>query len=358
MKKVSMKDIANELNLSITTVSFVINGKSEQKGISLATSKKVLDLIKKRGFNPNSAARMLRTGKSKTIGLIVEDIGNYFFGNIAKIIEVEANKNGYNVFYSSTENNDNTAIQLINKMRNSSVDGYIITVTQGIKDEILKLKKENIPFVLIDRLIPDVETNFVILDNYTGSYDLTKHLLENGYSNIGFISIVSEMSMMKEREKGFSNALIEAKNKKTKAKTLKVHFSDSNEEMIASIQNFILKNPDLDALFFTTNYLGVLGIEALQKCNLNIPSDIAIVSFDDNDLFRLLKPSITVAAQPIKEIATASINLLLKIINKDIRLSHTTGEVIKPEIIVRNSSPKKSKNNRISKIGLAISEVD
>ena len=85
-KKISMKDIATELNISITTVSFVINGKGEEMGISSATAKKVNDLIKKRGFNPNSAARILRTGKSKTIGLIVEDIGNFFFGNILNLI--------------------------------------------------------------------------------------------------------------------------------------------------------------------------------------------------------------------------------------------------------------------------------
>ena len=98
----------------------------------------------------------------------------------------------------------------------------------------------------------------------------------------------------------------------------------------------------------------------MQKCHLNIPSDIAIVSFDDNDLFRLLTPSITVAAQPINEIATASINLLLKIINKELRPSHTTGEVIKPVIIVRNSSPKKinTKNNRLAKSTHAVAVVD
>ena len=116
MKKISMKDIARELNISITTVSFVINGKSKEKSISAATVKKVNDLISKNGFKPNNAARILRTGKSKTIGLIVEDIGNYFFGNVAKVIEIAANRNGYNVFYSSTENNVNTAKELINKM--------------------------------------------------------------------------------------------------------------------------------------------------------------------------------------------------------------------------------------------------
>lgn len=343
MKKISMKDIAQELNTSITTVSFVINGKSAEMGISPATEKKVRDLIKKRGFNPNSAARMLRTGKSKTIGLIVEDIGNYFFGNIAKIIEVEANKNGYSVFFSSTENNDDTARQLINKMRNSSVDGYIITATQGIREEILKLKKENVPFVLIDRLIPDVETNYVILDNYSGSYNLTRHLIDNGYQKIGFISIFSEMSMMTEREKGFQQAMTDAKLTVPAKSILKVNFSDSEEKIIKTITRYVKANPQLDALFFATNYLGVMGIDALQKCKLTIPTDIAVVSFDDNDLFRLLSPSITVAAQPIKEIAIQSIELLLKVIKKEQKQSMTVGEIIKPEIIIRQSSPKRKK---------------
>lgn len=341
MKKVSMKDIAKELNTSITTVSFVINGKSEEMGISPATEKKVRDLISKRGFNPNSAARILRTGKSQTIGLIVEDIGNYFFGNIAKIIEIEANKNGYNVFFCSTENNDDTAKQLINKMRNSSVDGYIITATQGLKDEIMKLKTDNVPFVLIDRLIPNIETNYVILDNYLGSYNLTKHLIDNGYNKIGFITINSEMSMMMEREKGFLNAMMIANLSTSPKNMLKVNFEESEENIIRAIKKFVQHNPDLDALFFATNYLGVMGIEALQKCGLIIPKDMAVVSFDDNDLFRLLTPSITVAAQPIKDIASQSIELLLKIINKEQKQTKTVGKIIRPEIIIRESSPKK-----------------
>lgn len=344
MKKISMKDIAQESNTSITTVSFVLNGKSEEMGISSATEKKVLDIIKKRGFNPNNAARILRTGKSNTIGLIVEDIGNCFFGNIAKIIEIEASKSGYNVFFSSTVNDDETAKRLINKMRNSSVDGYIITATQGLKEEIAKLKTENVPFVLIDRLIPDIETNYVILDNYLGSYDLTKHLIDNGYSKIGFISTESNMSMMVEREKGFLSAMKTAASLPVVYNSIfKVHFGDSEESIVEAIKKYVSQNPDLDALFFATNYLGVMGIEALQKSGLQIPKDMAVVSFDDNDLFRLLTPSITVAAQPIKDIATQAIELLLKIINKKQKQTKTVGTIIKPEIIIRESSPKKTK---------------
>jgi LacI family transcriptional regulator len=344
MKKVSIKDIARELNISITTVSFVINGKSEEMGISSNTANRVHDLINKMGYNPNSAARMLRTGKSKTIGLIVEDISNYFFGNIAKVIEIEANKNGYNVFFSSTENNDNTARELISKMKKSSVDGYIITPTVGIKDEIVKLKKENVPFVLLDRFIQDVETNYVVVDNYNGAYDLTKHLLGNGFSKIGYISIFSEMTQMKDRERGFSSALKDAGIEIKDQEILKVNFEDLNENLLKSIQEFLKMNPQLDALFFATNYLGVAGIEAIQQVDLKIGEDIAVVCFDDNDIFRLLNPSITVSAQPIREIAIQSIDLLLNAINNLEAQKQVEGKILQPIVIQRNSSIAKNRN--------------
>ncbi len=341
VKKISIKDIAKELNLSITTVSFVLNGKGKKMGISPETNNRVHALIKKRGFKPNNAARMLRNGKSKTIGLIVEDISNSFFGRIAKVIEVEANKNGYSVFFSSTENNNATAKKLINKMKDSSVDGYIITATQGLKTEILKLKEENIPFVLIDRLVPGVDADYVILDNYTGAYNLTKHLIDNNYTKIGFVTIENGMSQMIDRERGYNDALANAKIKTGYNSILKVALGQSDEVIVDRIKNFIAENPAIDSLFFSTNYLGVFGIEAIQKNNLKIPSNIAVVSFDDNVFFKLLTPSITVAAQPIKEIATKAIQHLLKKIESDNKQSRPYGQIIMPDIIVRNSSPKR-----------------
>jgi LacI family transcriptional regulator len=349
-KKISMKDIARELNISITTVSFVVNGKSKEKSISPATVKKVNDLIEKKGFNPNSAARILRTGKSKTIGLIVEDISNNFFGNVAKVVEIEAHKRGYSVFFSSTENNDYAAIQLINKMKNSSVDGFIITATEGLKEEILKLKKENVPFVLLDRLVSDVDTNYVILDNFRGAYDLTRHLIENGYTNIGFVSIINGMSQMVDREKGFYEAMNEAEIAIPENRILRVAFGETDQNVLIAIKEYLKKNTDLDALFFATNYLGVFGIEALQCCKLKIPTDIAVVCFDDNDIFRLLTPSITVAGQPINEIATQSIELLMEIIDGSRNSTKMTGKIIRPVVIIRESSAQKVIKGSVAKL--------
>lgn len=340
-KKVSIKDIAKELELSITTVSFVINGKSEEMGISEATSSKVLELIKKRDYSPNNAARLLRTGKSHTIGLIVEDLGNYFFGNIAKVVDLEASKRGYNVFLSSTDNNPKTAKALIRKMRNSSVDGMIITPTKDLKQELENLKNDKIPFVLLDRTVPGLSANTVVLDNFKGAFDLTRHLLNNGYQNIGFVTIHSDMSQMTERERGYLAAMESSSMTSKKELVLKVKFDDSAETVISSIVSFVKENIDLEALFFSTNYLGVHGIEALKQLGKSMPDDLAVVSFDDNDLFRLFTPSITVASQPIKQIAGETIELLLRLIENDVKHEMPISKVLEPELIERQSSIQK-----------------
>lgn len=340
-KKVSIKDIAKELELSITTVSFVINGKSEEMGISEATSSKVLELIKKRDYSPNNAARLLRTGKSNTIGLIVEDLGNYFFGNIAKVVELEASKRGYNVFLSSTDNNPKTAKALIRKMRNSSVDGMIITPTKDLSQELEKLKNDKIPFVLLDRTVPGLSANAVVLDNYKGAFDLTRHLISNGYQKIGFVTIHSDMSQMIEREQGYFAAMDSSKNACKNELVLKVKFDDSADSIISSIMSFVKENTELEALFFATNYLGVHGIEALKQVGKSMPDDLAVVSFDDNDLFRLFTPSITVASQPISQIAVEAIELLLRLIENDVKHESPISKVLEPELIERQSSVQK-----------------
>ena len=345
MKKVSMQDIADELGLSITTVSFVLNQKTEQMRISPETVKKVNDLIKKKGYKPNNAARVLRTGKSNTIALIVEDISNQFFGNVAKIIELIANRNGYKVFFSSTERDTQIAKTLISIMKQSAVDGFIITATGGLQEDISRLKKENIPFVLIDRILHDVDTDYVIIDNYLGGYELTDHLITRGYKKIAFVTITNGMSQMEDRRLGYKAALKDSSIPLNEKYILEVPMVEKNhEEQLEFMKQFFAENKDLDAVFFSTNYLGILGIEAIQFNKLKIGKDIAVVSFDDHDLFRLFTPSITVAAQPLDQIGSRAIEILLKKLAKTTISATPVHEVLKPEIIIRDSSPKKLKN--------------
>ena len=334
-----MNDIAKELGLSTTTVSFVINHKAEEMGISEETVKKVNALIKKKGYKPNNAARVLRTGKSNTLALIVEDIGNSFFANIAKIVEMVANKNGYKVFFSSTESDNQIAKSLISVMKQSSVDGFIITATIGLDEEIQRLKKEEIPFVLIDRIIPEISTDSVIIDNFFGGYQLTQHLITQGYKKIAFVTITNGMSQMDDRRLGYIKALEDAKL--ATDYVLEVPIVDNtNTEQLGIISNYLKEHAELDAVFFATNYLGILGIEAFKENKIQIGKDVAMVSFDDHDLYRLMNPTITVAAQPIVEIGSRAIAILLKKLKKGYTILPPINEVLAPEIIIRESTPK------------------
>jgi LacI family transcriptional regulator len=143
---------------------------------------------------------------------------------------------------------------------------------------------------------------------------------------------------MIERESGYLAAMEASKHPYKKEQLLKVKFDDSAEVIIASIMSFVKENPQLEALFFATNYLGVHGIEALKQLEKSMPDDLAVVSFDDNDLFRLFTPSITVASQPLKQIAVETIELLLRLIENEVKQESPISKVLEPELIERQSS--------------------
>src|SRR5690554_1774744 len=167
-KKLSIQDLARELGVSTTTVSFVLNGKAKEKRLSAALTKRVLDYAEKVGYRPNELAKSLRTGKTKIIGLVIEDISNPFFANIARYIEAKAYSRGYRIIYCSTENDAQRTAEFIQLFRDRYVDGYLITPPVNIADTLASLVQEGLPVVQFDRFIPEVETDSVVVDNRKG----------------------------------------------------------------------------------------------------------------------------------------------------------------------------------------------
>src|SRR5690349_20395221 len=207
MKPASIKDIAGKANVSITTVSFILNGKAEQMRISKAVIEKVNAIIKELDFKPNQIARSLRTGNTQTIGLIVEDISNPFFASIARKIEDKAYKKGYKISYSSTENDPVKAKELIEMFKSRQVDAYIIAPVPGIENDIRQLLAERIPVVIFDRNLPDMEVNCVVVDNFNGTYIATKHLIDRGKRNIAFVTVDLHVDQINNRFLGYEKAL-------------------------------------------------------------------------------------------------------------------------------------------------------
>ena len=335
MKRISIKDIAKKAGVVPSTVSFVINGKTKEMRISDELAEKVRAVIKETNYQPNHTAVSLRTGKSKIIGLIVEDISNVFFATLAKTIEDEAYALGYKIVYCSTENNDEKGSELIKMLTSQQVEGFLITPSSGMSGEVSRLLEDKKPVVLMDRYFTDVDVPYVLVDNKAGIKLGMKHLFSKGHKKIAFITVDLEQVQMQERELAYKACM---QRKGYDELVLKLSYTIKPEAAVEKIAAFITKTPDLDAVFFATNYLGVYGLESINNLKLKIPEDLAIICFDDHDIFRLFKPGITIIKQPIMDIAVTAIQLLMRQFQKE-ELTRKELHILKtPTLVVRAST--------------------
>lgn len=335
-KKTSIKDIADALGVSITTVSFILNGKAREKRISEEVTKKVEAYIDKIGYRPSHLAQSLRLGKSRVIVFMVEDISNQFFASIARLIEEKAYMNGYKIIYCSTDNDDEKAKELINTFRVRNVDGFIITPTPGLEFTIQSLLEEELPLVLFDRWLPDLDTSYVIVENRKSSEEATRHLIDQGCKHIGFVTVASDQSQMRDRMAGYLEAVEMAG---LSSNILRVTTSVLEKEMINQrIHGFLRDNPHLDGLFFATNFLAFEGLSALSDLGKRIPEEIKAISFDDHYFFNLYQPTISAIEQPLELLADKLMESMLYQLDKENAPKITLKTVLPNKLNIRGSS--------------------
>ncbi|TBW28028.1 LacI family DNA-binding transcriptional regulator [Gramella sp. KN1008] len=344
-RKISIKDISKKLGISTTTISFIINGKAENR-ISKEVIKKVEDYIEKVGYKPNSTAQTLRTGKSKTIVFMAEDISDPFFSAIAKEMEEIAFENSYKIIYCSTENKKERALELLTLFKDRQVDAFIITPPEDFKNEMEELIKENKQVVMVfDRYYDDFEHNYVVLDNLDSSIRATRYLLNNGFQNVGFVGLKSDISTTQERLHGYQQVM--AENAK-KERSVLVSFDEVKTPTgKKKIYEFISRNPQIDSLLFATNSLAITGLKLLKEMGLKIPEDISVLTFDDRDLFELYSPPISVISQPVSHLANELIEGTLNLLEEDLKPNSRFQKVLKGKLVERTSSQRISENNAI-----------
>ncbi|PPK87128.1 LacI family transcriptional regulator [Neolewinella xylanilytica] len=340
-KRQSIKDIATKLGVSPTTVSFVLNGKGEEKKISKEVINRVREYTTAINYKPNMVARSLRTGRTKILVFMVEDISNYFFSRIARIIEDIAYSKGYRVLFCSNENQDKRSRDLLNLFYERQVDGFIIIPSSGIRSDIKELIDNDIPVVLFDRYFPDLDTHYVVIDNYAASKNATQHLIDNGYRNIAFITTDVQQLQMLDRKRGYLDAVSKEGLQPT---VLEIPFDDTDSKKGRELlRGFFSKKDGLDAVYFSTNYLTRSGLEIIKEIDAQAIADLGIVTFDDNELFRINTPTISAVAQPMEAIAQELMRIMLHLLKHKNKVSETIQVTLSAELIPRGSSLAKEK---------------
>ncbi|MEM1406650.1 MAG: LacI family DNA-binding transcriptional regulator [Bacteroidota bacterium] len=325
-KKVSLKDIANELGVSATLVSYVINNREKEGRVGKEMAKKIRATAERLNYKPNHFARSLKNQKSRSIGLILADISNPFFANMARIIEDEASKNNYTVIIGSSDERPEKMERVLNFLSSRQVDGFIIVPTENSQDQIRTLLAEKTPFVLVDRRFDDISCNSVMTDNFLASYKAVNHLIKNKSRRMGIVTYDSDLNNHKDRLKGYLEALKNNKMRVDQQLIKRIKYNQNDNDIYKCVKSLVDERK-VDSIFFTTNTLTLKGLKAIHNLGLKISKDIEILAFDNNEVISFYNYPVTQVIQPIEKICKESIAILLDLIeNSPGKISNTIFE--------------------------------
>lgn len=335
MSRPTLQTIADHLSISRSTVSRVLGGTYKEYGISDKTAKLILARANEINYIRDERARSLRIKKTLTIGVIVRDITNLFYSQIVKKIENELFQKGYTVIISNTNYNLEKEHKHIEVLLSRKVDGIIISPIQSSYDNILMILEQQVPLILFDCKIEGLKSDFIVIDNEESAKEGVKHLISLGHEKIAYIGGHSYDLNNKLRFRGYKKALEEAgiPIHKQYIKHGSYTFRHGHE---AAKQLLILD--EIPAAFFVANNRIVLGAyKSVLEMGMNIPNDISILGFDDFETATMLPSPLTVIRQPIEEMATEAVNLLISRINGDEETPFLSN-VLKTELILRSST--------------------
>lgn len=328
----SIKDVAREAQVSTATVSRVLAEKGSYKA---ETRERILAAIAKLDYRPNLIARSLRAQTSTKIGLVVSDIRNPFFTEIARAVEDAAYENGYSVLICNTDENPDKESLYLDLMRDENVAGVIFSPTQQFNPA--RATTFGFPLVMIDRSIGEGAFDAVQLDNVNAAYELTEHLIKQGYRQLaGLFGSTSTTGV--ERQQGFLTAL--AAHGMTAVTTQFV--APRIENGVDATMILLNQYPQIDALFTSNSLLTAGAFQALRARGMRIPEEVGLVGFDQTTWGNLIEPAITLIAQPTKEIGRTAVEILFKRAQEPDRAYRKI--MLKGSLQINASSVSKGKN--------------
>lgn len=324
MKRITIRDVAKEAGVSVTLVSFVLNAKRREDGrldcpVNPQTAERVFAAATKLGYRKNAAAASLRSGRSNSIAVLTTDISNKFFAGIARHIEDTAAANGYSVIFGSTDGREDRFANFIDTVLSYNIDGLIVAPVKGAESLIQRIINAKIPVVLLDRDVPELEGDFgkVILDNQLAGQMATEFLIGKGYRNIEMVSYSHEIYSISEREKGYVKTM-EENGLADRIRVNQTTYANIKEDISRIIDEALARGAN--AFFAPTYSIAAAVLTQVKAKGLRMPEDLAVVGFDNSNIYNLFASDVAHIIQPLKELGELSTQLVLDMIEgKDIK---------------------------------------
>lgn len=334
--RITIKDIAKKANVSITTVSRVLNNK--QDGIGAATRKRVLDIIKELDYYPNSTARSMVTKKTKTIGLIIPDIRNPFFPELVRGVEDVANELEYSLFLCNTDGSFKREEESLRLMKEQNVEGLIFTGSFDSEEYLLQelVEKYKLPIVLLDRGLNNEKFSGVYIDNEKGGYIATRHLINLDHTRIACITGPDNIQNSKARLNGYFKALKQFDIQIDEKIIISGDYQMDGGYQAAKV---LFENNNITAIFVLNDLMAFGVYQAALEIGIRIPEDISIVGFDNLKYTQLLTPKLTTIEQPTYKMGSVAANILIKQLEATDK-DRSEAISLEPKLIVGESSKK------------------
>ncbi|WP_422484707.1 LacI family DNA-binding transcriptional regulator [Gudongella sp. DL1XJH-153] len=335
MKKrnTTIKDIAKAAGVSTATVSMILNKKD--KSISQPTRDKVLKIAKDINYIPNSMARSLVTSQTKTLGLILPDIVNPFFPEIARGAEDKARESGYNIIICNTDDNVDQENKYIQMLSEKMVDGIILTHSANRNDEMTGLENTRIPIILIDRDYdsPNI-LGKILVDNAKASSEGVNYLVTKGYRRIAYIAGPLNTGTARDRLEGYKKALldndIEYDENLVRVGEYRTRWG------YAAAEDLLNSNLDFQAIFCGNDAIAIGAMKRIREMGISIPDDIAIMGFDDIYISSMVDPELTTIKQPNYSMGYEAVKMMIDSIEG--RKADNNNLILDTELIIRKSS--------------------
>lgn len=329
---ITIYDVAREANVSMATVSRVVNGNPNVKP---STRKKVLATIEQLGYRPNAVARGLASKKTTTVGAIIPDISSIFFAELARGIEDIATMYKYNIILSNSDQNKDKELQLINTMLEKQVDG-ILFMGGNISDEhIQQFSSASVPVVLAATYEGTNQIPSVNIDYEAASYEAVKFLINHGNKNVAFVSGQPNTIINQIKFEGYKRALMESAISINE--NYVIHGDYSYQSGMEAVDELLKLEERPDAVFVASDEMALGVIHGAQDHGLRVPEDLEVFGFDNTRLATMVRPTLSTIVQPMYDIGAVAMRLLTKYMNKE---NVDEKNVVLPHRIVERNSTK------------------